>query len=167
MDQGSICLFLAMKRLLAQAIYDPAIDHEQIWLRPGGTPPERASHTIQDRKIMVTIAWNPLEFPLSVALPKGCTFNAQYHRDNSLAAPIQLQRTTGENSLFMLTMQGLTLLKNAERFAKEMDCGSLPIHPTHLISHHPSSFCSGISRNISKECYFHHTMNYLMQLMKW
>jgi hypothetical protein len=29
-------------------------DHEQIWLRPGGTPPERARHTIQDRKIIVT-----------------------------------------------------------------------------------------------------------------
>jgi hypothetical protein len=35
----------------------------------------------------------------------------------------------------MLTMQGLTLLKNVELSAMKMDCGSLPIHPTHLISH--------------------------------
>jgi hypothetical protein len=46
-------------------------------------------------------------------------------------------------------MQGLTLLKNIEHFAKKMDCGSLPIRPTHLISHHPTSFDSVISRNYS------------------
>jgi hypothetical protein len=68
-----------------------ATNHEQIWLRPGETPPERAKHTIQDQKIMVTIAWNPLGFPLIVALPKGCTFNAEYYRYNTLAALTQLQ----------------------------------------------------------------------------
>jgi transposase len=46
---------------------------------------------MQDRKIMVTIAWNPLGFPLIVALPKGCTFNAEYYRDYILAALTQLQ----------------------------------------------------------------------------
>jgi hypothetical protein len=61
-------------------------DHEQIWLRPEETPPERAKHTIQDRKIMVTIAWNPLGFHLIQSLPKGCSFNADYYRDNILAA---------------------------------------------------------------------------------
>jgi hypothetical protein len=55
-----------------------ATDHEQIWLRPAGeTAPERARHTIQDRKIMVTIAWNPLGFPLIMALPKRRTFNTE------------------------------------------------------------------------------------------
>jgi hypothetical protein len=32
-----------------------------------------------------------LGFPLIVALPKGCTFNADYYRDNILAALTQLQ----------------------------------------------------------------------------
>jgi hypothetical protein len=64
---------------------------EQIWLRPGETPPERARHMIQDRKIMVTITWNSLGFPLIVALPKGHTFNAEYYRDNILAALTRLQ----------------------------------------------------------------------------
>jgi histone-lysine N-methyltransferase SETMAR len=91
MDQQSICLFLAMKRLSAQATYNLATDHEQIWLQPGETPPERARHAIQDRKIMVAIAWNPLGFPLIVALPKGRTFNAEYYRNNILAALTQLQ----------------------------------------------------------------------------
>jgi histone-lysine N-methyltransferase SETMAR len=68
-----------------------ATDHEQIWLRPRETPPETARHTIQDREIMVTIAWNPLGFPLGVALPKGSTFNGEYYRDNILAALTQFQ----------------------------------------------------------------------------
>jgi hypothetical protein len=46
---------------------------------------------IHDRKIMVTIARNPLEFPLIVALPKGRTFNAEYYRDDMLAALTQFQ----------------------------------------------------------------------------
>jgi hypothetical protein len=77
------------------------------------------------------------------------------------------QRATGENSLFMLIMQGLTLLKNIELFAKKTDCGSLPIHPTHQISHHLAAFCSVMSRNVSKEWCFHHTRNYSTQSVKW
>jgi hypothetical protein len=46
---------------------------------------------IQDRKIMVAIAWNPLGFPLIMTLPKGRTFNAEYYRDNILASLAQLQ----------------------------------------------------------------------------
>jgi hypothetical protein len=41
-----------MKRLSAQAIYN---EHVAV-LGPGETPPEKARHTIQDRKIMVIIA---------------------------------------------------------------------------------------------------------------
>jgi hypothetical protein len=53
--------------------------------------PERARYTIPDRKIMVTIAWNQLGFPLIVAFPKGGTFNAEDYRENILAALTQLQ----------------------------------------------------------------------------
>jgi transposase len=80
-----------MKRLSAQASYNLVTDHEQIWLRPGETSPEGARHTIQDRKIMVTIVWNPSRFPLIVALLKGRTFNAEYYRDNIFAALAQPQ----------------------------------------------------------------------------
>jgi hypothetical protein len=38
-----------------------------------------------------TIAWNPLRFPMIVALIKGRTSNAEYYRDNILAALTQLQ----------------------------------------------------------------------------
>jgi hypothetical protein len=40
---------------------------------------------------MTTIAWNPLGFPLILALPKGRTLNSEYYRDNILAALTQFQ----------------------------------------------------------------------------
>jgi hypothetical protein len=80
-----------MKPLSAPAIYNLAADLEQIWLRSGETPPERARHMIQDRKTMVTIAWDLFGFPLIVALFKGCTFNAEYYCDNIFAVLAQLQ----------------------------------------------------------------------------
>jgi histone-lysine N-methyltransferase SETMAR len=77
--------------MLDESWFYLARGHEQIWIRPGETPPERARHTIPDRKIIVPIAWNPLRFPLIVALPKGRTFNAEYYRDNILAVLTQLK----------------------------------------------------------------------------
>jgi histone-lysine N-methyltransferase SETMAR len=38
-----------------------------------------------------TIAWNPLRVPLIVALPKGCTFNAECYCDDIIAALTQFQ----------------------------------------------------------------------------
>jgi hypothetical protein len=76
-----------------------ATDHKQIWLRPGVTSPERAWHTLQDREIMVTIASNPLGFPLIVALSKGRTFNGEYHCDNYLAGLTQFQPEDGGRKL--------------------------------------------------------------------
>jgi hypothetical protein len=57
-------------------------NHEQIWLRVKEQPPEKPSHTIQDPKMIVTMASNPLGFHLLDALPKGNTSDAQYYRVN-------------------------------------------------------------------------------------
>jgi hypothetical protein len=121
---------------------------------------------IQDRKIMVTIAWNPLGFLLIVALPKGRTFQAEYYRNHILAALTQLQPEDDGRKLVHADNARATLLKNVEIFAKKMDCASLPIYPPHSISHHPTSFCLVMSRNVSKEWCFHVTKNYSTQLVK-
>jgi hypothetical protein len=44
---------------------------------------------------MVTIAWNPLGFPLIMGLPKERTFYIGYYLDNILAALTQLQSEDG------------------------------------------------------------------------
>jgi hypothetical protein len=115
---------------------------------------------------MVTIAWNPLGFPLIVALPKTRTFNAEYYRDNILAALTQLQSEDDVRKLVVHADNARAYTaQNVELFAKKMDCGSLPIHPTYLISHHLTSFCSIMSRNVSKEWLFRHTRNHSTQLV--
>jgi hypothetical protein len=84
-----------VKRFSAQASYNDL----GVVVRTGETPPERARLTIQDRKSIVTIAWNSLRFPLIVVLPKGRTFNAEYYRDNILATLTQLQSEDDERKL--------------------------------------------------------------------
>jgi hypothetical protein len=68
-----------------------ALDHEQIWLRVEEQSPERPRHTIQNPKMMVTIAWNPLGFHLLDALPKDNTFNAEHYRVNILTELVPLR----------------------------------------------------------------------------
>jgi hypothetical protein len=169
MDQRSICLFFATKRLSAQA---PSNELVAV-LGPNAIGYSTVTNYLHQRHffspLRETIAWNPLGFPLIAALPKGRTCNTEYYRDKIFTALTQFQpEDDGRKKLsFMLTMQGLTPLNNVELFVKKMDCGSLSIHLTHLISYYPTSFCSVMSRNVSKEWYFHHTSNYSRQLVKW
>jgi hypothetical protein len=67
-----------------------APDHEHTWLRPEEQSPENAAHMIQDPRMMVTIAGNPVGFHLPDSLPKSRTFNAQYHLDHVLSALLSL-----------------------------------------------------------------------------
>jgi hypothetical protein len=51
----------------------------------------RGTRSKTGKSWLFIIAWNPLGFPLIVALPKGRTFNTKYYRDNTLVALTQLQ----------------------------------------------------------------------------
>jgi hypothetical protein len=90
MDQQSICLFLAMKRLSVQAIYNELV----VMLDPyaiGYSTVTAIFVNGTSRNSRRTIAWNQLGFPLIVAPRKGRTFDAEYYRDDILAALTQLQ----------------------------------------------------------------------------
>jgi hypothetical protein len=55
-----------------------SLDYEFVWLpRDEKSPKER--HTIQSKRFMLTIIWNPRGFHLIKVLEKGCTFNAGYY----------------------------------------------------------------------------------------
>jgi hypothetical protein len=71
MDQRSICLFLAMKRLSAQAIYDELVavlspDAIGYSMVTNSLPQLHFRSTLRE-----TIGCNPLKCPLIVVLPKG------------------------------------------------------------------------------------------------
>jgi histone-lysine N-methyltransferase SETMAR len=99
MNQRSICVLLAMKRLSAQAIFNEFI----AVLGPSAIGYSTVTNFVRQRHfpstLRETIAWNPLGFPLIVALPKGRAFNAEYYRDNILAALTQLQPEDGGKKL--------------------------------------------------------------------
>jgi hypothetical protein len=91
MDQRSICLFLAMKRLSGQAICSELV----AVLGPDAIGDSTVTNYLCQRHFLFTrseiIARNPLGFPLIVALAKGCPFNTEYYCDNILATLTRLQ----------------------------------------------------------------------------
>jgi hypothetical protein len=54
-------------------------DYEFVWLPRDEKVPEREQHTIQSKKFMLTIVWNPRGFHLIKVLEKGRKFNAGYY----------------------------------------------------------------------------------------
>jgi hypothetical protein len=64
---------------LDESWFDFTTDHERIWPPEGTEAPERKYITVQSRKMMGTIVWNPTEFYRIVALPEGMKFNADYY----------------------------------------------------------------------------------------
>jgi hypothetical protein len=142
-------------------------DYEQISLRVEDHAPEKPKDTIQDPKMVATIAWNPLGFHLLEALPKGSTFNTDYDCVNILTELLPLRRRLmGGDSLFMVTTQDLTPPENAELYAKTIGSASPYTHRTHQFSHHPTSLSSDISNITCRESPFHHVKNCLQQFMK-
>jgi hypothetical protein len=53
-------------------------DYSRIWLLPDCKPPQRARQTINTQKVMVTVFWSPLGFPVVEALAKRKTFTSDY-----------------------------------------------------------------------------------------
>jgi hypothetical protein len=53
-------------------------EHDLIWTTPGESVVDMERHTNQSRKSMLTVVWNPIEFHVLKALPKGRKFNAEY-----------------------------------------------------------------------------------------
>jgi hypothetical protein len=83
-------LFLTVKGLSAQAICNELV----AVLGPDAIGDFTVTNYLRQRHFPSTlreaIAWNPLEFPLIVALPKGRTFNAECYHENIFAGLTQL-----------------------------------------------------------------------------
>jgi hypothetical protein len=50
--------------------------HDLMWTAPGEIVVDRGRRTVQSPKLMLTVVWNPIEFHVLKALPKGRKFNA-------------------------------------------------------------------------------------------
>jgi hypothetical protein len=69
------------------------IDHEFTWLQPDGESPEKERRTIQLKKVMHTIVWNPSCFHLINVLPKWFKFNANFYVTQILGQLYDWRRT--------------------------------------------------------------------------
>jgi hypothetical protein len=89
------------------------IGHERIWLPEGTEAPERERITVQSRKMMVRIVWNPTRFSWTVAHPKGMKSNADYYIFHILDPLAEWQRSQVrariEDCISMRTVLALTL----------------------------------------------------------
>jgi hypothetical protein len=61
-------------------------DHGWIWLSEGTEAPGREWTTVQSRKIMGTMVWNPTRLYRSVTLLKGMKFKMEYYISPELDA---------------------------------------------------------------------------------
>jgi hypothetical protein len=61
-------------------------EHDLIWTAAGEIVVDRERHTIQLPKFMLTVVWNPIEFHVLKALPKGRKFNTQYYTNDIMVA---------------------------------------------------------------------------------
>jgi transposase len=81
-----------------------------------------------------------LGFPLIVTLPKGCTFNAEYYRDNILAALTQFQ--PGDNGRKLIVHADNAKAHTAQKcrtFCEENGL-RLVLHPLYSPNLAPSDF---------------------------
>jgi hypothetical protein len=115
-------------------------DPKQVWLRVEAQPPERLRHTIEDPRIMVTIAWNPLGFHLLDALPKGSTFNAEYYRVNILTELLPLRPQVDRRGIGIYADGGKPHTARKCRPFCEENRPRLAIHPPHSPDLAPSDF---------------------------
>jgi hypothetical protein len=141
-----------------------ATDHEQIWMIPEEEPPARSRRMIQDRRIMVTVAWSPLGFHIVKALPRGGSFDAEYSRDNILAPSIRPGADGRKLCIHADNARAHAVQKNPELFVTKISCGSLTITPTPLILHPVISFYLAMRNTLSVESYFNRPMSCLTQL---
>jgi hypothetical protein len=71
-------------------------EHDLMWTALGEIVFDRERHTVQSRKFILTVVWNPIGFHVLKALPKGRKFNAQYYTTDILVAISDWRRQTGE-----------------------------------------------------------------------
>jgi hypothetical protein len=108
------------------------MSQETVWVQAGQQPPEMVKHMIGDRKMMVTIVWNPQGFHLIDALLKGQKFNANYYIDRILQQLLE-GRSTGRDPGLIIHADNARshTARKTFKFCRENRLEMAPIHHTH------------------------------------
>jgi histone-lysine N-methyltransferase SETMAR len=114
--------------------------HEIFWVQAGQQSPEMVKHMIGDRKLMVTIVWNPQGFHLVDAFPKGQKFNASYYIDRILQSLLE-SRSTGRGPGLIIHADNARphIARKTFKFCRENRLEMAP-HPPYTSDLAPSGF---------------------------
>jgi histone-lysine N-methyltransferase SETMAR len=117
-----------------------SISNEIVWLQADQEPPESVKHMIGDRKMMVTIVWNPQGLHLIDGLPKGQRFSASYYVDMILR-PLLENRSRGPGLHFIIHADNARphTAQNTLKFCQENGLKMAP-HPPYSPDLAPSDF---------------------------
>jgi histone-lysine N-methyltransferase SETMAR len=109
-------------------------------VQAGQQPPEMVKHMIGDRKMMVTIVWNPQGFHLVKALPKRQKFNAYHYIDRILQSLLE-SCSTGRVPGLIIHMDNArpNKARKALEFCRENRLEMAP-HPPYSPNLAPSDF---------------------------
>jgi hypothetical protein len=99
--------------------------HERISLPKRTETPEKSRITVQSRKMIAAIVWNPTEFYRIVALPKGMKYNADYcisliYLIHSASGKEARSGARTEDCIFTRTMLAFTLRRRSLNSWQEM-----------------------------------------------
>jgi histone-lysine N-methyltransferase SETMAR len=97
-------------------------------------------HTMQNSKMMVIIAWNPLGFHWLDALPKANTMNAEYDRVNILTEFLSLRPQVDERRLVIHADNSRPHTAGKYRAFCEENRLRLAVHPPYSPDLMPSGF---------------------------
>jgi histone-lysine N-methyltransferase SETMAR len=115
-------------------------ERDTIWLQPGSEPPERVKHTVQDEKVMITIAWWTSGFHLVTGLPKGQKFNANYYINQILTPLLNSELYPPDTKLIIHADNARPhMAKKCQDFLEEIGADRAP-HPPYSPDLAPSDF---------------------------
>jgi histone-lysine N-methyltransferase SETMAR len=154
-----------------------ATDHEQIWMRPEEEPPAHSRRIIQDRKIMVTVAWNPLGFHIVKALPIRGSFDAEYYHDNILAELLSIHPRADGHKLCIHADNSRAHTTQKSRASCEENSLRLLAHPPYSPDIAPCDFflfghaklldvLASVLSNIPMDT-FYHVFEHWMERLEW
>jgi transposase len=130
-------------------------------------PHERQRHTIQDPKMMVTSAWNPMGLHSLDAVPKDNTFNVEDYRINILTEFLPVRpHVDGRRLVIHAGNARAHTARKYQAFCEENRL-RLAVRPAYSPDLAPSDFFSSDRSNIvCRESLSNYVKSYLQQFMK-
>jgi hypothetical protein len=128
-----------------------------MWLGCGAESPARPKHTLEYRKVMVTIGLSVADFQAMVALPKGQKFNVTYDTDVVLRGILDSRLKAGGSPIIIHTGNARPHTAQTLQIVLKTISSSLPQSPYSSYLAPRDFYLFGYIKVWLKECQFSST----------